>query len=272
MDRLRNTDIKYLKGIGPRRAELLEKNLGIRTYRDMLYHFPASYIDRSTVRRIAEFEGEDMPAVQVRGRFVTFTVQGEGAKMRLVGLFSDGSGTMEVVWLQRIKQLRGLYSIGTDYILFGKPTCFNGRWSMVHPEIDPPGSSAAGDGLRGVYPLTEQLRNRGISSRTFAMASGEILRAAGNISETLPPHIISRYALMPLRDALVNIHAPRSLAELDKARLRLKFEELFYLQLDIQRFARRRSQASRGFQFARIGHFFNNFYTQQIPFPLTGAH
>ena len=271
MDRLRNTHIKYLKGIGPRRAELLEKNLGISTYRDMLYHFPSSYVDRSTVRRIADFTGDDMPSVQVRGRFVTFTVQGEGAKTRLVGLFTDGTATMEVVWFQRIKQLRGLYTTGTDYTLFGKPSCFNGRWSMVHPEIDPPGSALATDGLRGVYPLTEQLRNRGFSSRTFATAASEILRAAPVIAETLPAEVIARYSLMPLRDALLNVHSPSSTTQLDKARLRLKFEELFYLQLDIQRYARKRSGSSVGFPFPRIGHFFNNFYTQQLPFPLTGA-
>lgn len=271
MDRLRNTHIKYLKGIGPRRADLLEKNLGISTYRDMLYHFPTSYVDRSTVRRIADFSGDDMPSVQVRGRFVTFTVQGEGAKTRLVGLFADGSATMEVVWFQRIKQLRSLYTTGTDYTLFGKPTCFNGRWSMVHPEIDPPGSALATDGLRGVYPLTEQLRNRGFSSRTFASAAIEILRAAPAIAETLPQEVIARYSLMPLREALLAVHSPASTTQLDKARLRLKFEELFYLQLDIQRYARRRSSASVGFPFPRIGHFFNNFYTQQLPFPLTGA-
>lgn len=271
MDRLRATDIKYLKGIGPKRAELLGKNLGIATYRDMIYHFPTSYVDRSTIRRIADFEGEEMPAVQLKGRFVTFTVQGEGAKTRLVGLFSDGSGTMEVVWFQRIKQLRSIYNTGTEYILFGRPSCFNGRWSMVHPEVDPPGKAVGEGGLRGVYPLTEQLRNRGFSSRTFASAASEILRAAPAIGETLPPHVIARHRLMGLREALCNIHSPSSIAQLDKARLRLKFEELFYLQLDIQRYARRRSAASVGFRFSHIGHFFNNFYTQQLPFPLTGA-
>ena len=111
-----DTDIKYLKGFGPRRADMLEKNLGIRTYRDLLYHFPTSYVDRS---------------VQVRGRFVSITVQGEGAKSRLVGLFSDGSGVMEVVWFQRIKAMRELYHTSTEYVVFGKPTPFNGRWSMV---------------------------------------------------------------------------------------------------------------------------------------------
>lgn len=271
MERLRNTDIKYLRGIGPKRAELLDKNLGIKTYRDMLYHFPTHYVDRTTIRRIADFEGEDMAAVQVRGQFVSFNVVGEGAKMRLVGLFSDGSGTMEVVWFKRIKSLREIYHTHTEYILFGKPSAFNGRWSMVHPEIDPPGASSGQGGFRGVYPLTEQLRNRGFSSRTFATAASEILSGVRQIQETLPGHIIERYGLMDLHTALKAIHMPPSMAMLDKARLRLKFEELFYLQMDIQRYARRRSSATQGFRFAKVGQFFNTFYSQFLPFPLTGA-
>lgn len=268
---MRNTDIKYLRGIGPKRAELLDKNLGIKTYHDMLYHFPTHYVDRTTIRLIRDFEGEDMAAVQVRGQFVSFNTIGEGAKMRLVGLFSDGSGTMEVVWFKRIKSIRELYHTHTEYTLFGKPSVFNGRWSMVHPEIDPPGAPMAQAGFRGVYPLTEQLRNRGFSSRTFATAAAEILGGAKYIPETLPPHILSRYGLVDLRTALTTIHTPPSMAMLDKARLRLKFEELFYLQLDIQRYARRRSSSTQGFRFARIGQFFNNFYNQFLPFPLTGA-
>ena len=171
-----DTDIKYLKGFGPRRADMLEKNLGIRTYRDLLYHFPTSYVDRSSIRRIADFSGNDMPSVQVRGRFVSITVQGEGAKSRLVGLFSDGSGVMEVVWFQRIKAMRELYHTSTEYVVFGKPTPFNGRWSMVHPEIDAPGAAATQIEFRGVYPLTEQLRNRGFSSRTFSLPCAETTR------------------------------------------------------------------------------------------------
>jgi len=271
LERLRNTDIKYLRGIGPKRAELLDKNLGIRTYYDMLYHFPTHYIDRTTIRRIRDFEGEDMAAVQVRGQFVSFNTIGEGAKMRLVGLFSDGSGTMEVVWFRRIKSIRELYHTHTEYTLFGKPSVFNGRWSMVHPEVDPPGAPMGQVGFRGVYPLTEQLRNRGFSSRTFATAASEILAGARYIEETLPAHVISRYGLVDLCTALTVIHNPPSMAMLDRARLRLKFEELFYLQLDIQRYARRRSSTTQGFRFGHIGKFFNDFYSQFLPFPLTGA-
>ncbi len=266
-----DTDIKFLKGFGPRRADLLEKNLGIRTYRDMLYHFPTSYIDRSTIRRIADFAGADMPSVQVRGRFVSLTVQGEGAKTRLVGLFSDGSGLMEVVWFQRIKAMREHYHTATDYIVFGKPVEFNGRWSMVHPEIDLPGAVAARIESRGVYPLTEQLRGRGFSSRTFSVAAQEILAAIRSVPETLPRSIVESMGLMGLDEALRVIHNPPDPALLDKARVRLKFDELFYLQLDIQNRLRRRQAETPGFFFPRIGRYFNTFYTDFLPFPLTGA-
>lgn len=264
-------DIKYLKGIGPKRAELLDKNLGIKTYYDLLYHFPTHYIDRRSVYRIIDFAGDDMPSLQVRGKFVSFTVQGEGAKTRLVGLFSDGSGVMEVVWFQRIKAIRQLYHTATEYILFGKPSQFNGRWSMVHPEIDTPDAAESKGGFRGVYPLTEQLRNRGFSSRTFSNAVTDILRGIKAMSETLPQEVIAGYRLMGLREAMTAIHNPQSPAQLEGARMRFKFEELFYLQLDIQRYARRRNGSVRGFHFPRIGHFFNTFYSQFLPFPLTGA-
>ncbi|MDE5989660.1 MAG: ATP-dependent DNA helicase RecG [Duncaniella sp.] len=271
MDRLRRTEIKFLRGMGPKRAELLDKNLGIKTFHDLLYHFPTHYIDRRSVYRIIDFTGNDMPSLQVRGRFVSFNVQGEGAKTRLVGLFSDGSGLMEVVWFQRIKSLRQLYHTATEYILFGKPSNFNGRWSMVHPEVDTPDSASAQGGFRGVYPLTEQLRNRGFSSRTFANAATEILSGIRNVTETLTPRIIGCHRLIGLHEALKAIHSPQTPQQLEQARFRLKFEELFYLQLDIQRYARRRNGAIKGFVFPRIGHFFNTFYSQFLPFPLTGA-
>ena len=257
--------------MGPKRAELLDKNLGIKTFHDLLYHFPTHYIDRRSVYRIIDFAGDDMPSLQVRGRFVSFNVQGEGAKMRLIGLFSDGSGLMEVVWFQRIKSLRQLYHTATEYILFGKPSNFNGRWSMVHPEVDTPENATAQGGFRGVYPLTEQLRNRGFSSRTFANAATEILSGIRTVSETLTPQIITRHRLMGLHEALTAIHSPQSPQQLEQARFRLKFEELFYLQLDIQRYVRRRNGTIKGFLFPRIGHFFNTFYSQFLPFPLTGA-
>ncbi len=271
MNGLRRMDIKFLRGIGPKRAELLEKNLGIKTYHDLLFHFPTHYIDRRSIYRIIDFAGDDMPSLQVKGKFISFTVQGEGAKTRLVGLFSDGSAVMEVVWFQRIKTLRQLYHTATEYILFGKPSNFNGRWSMVHPEVDTPEAASAQGGFRGVYPLTEQIRNRGFSSKTFSTAVSDILSGIQEMAETLPPEIISRHRLIGIREAISAIHSPQSPAQLEQARLRLKFEELFYLQLDIQRYARKRNSAIQGFHFPRIGHFFNTFYSEFLPFPLTNA-
>lgn len=270
MNRLRSLDIKFLRGIGPKRAELLNKQLGISSYRDLLYHFPHRYVDRSTFYKISQFEG-DMPAVQVKGRFLAMSLHGEGAKTRLVGVFTDGITTMEVVWFRKVKQIRESYHNGNEYILFGKPEVFNGKWSMVHPEVDLPDSAGASQGLRGIYPLTDALRNQGIATRQIFTWIQTALNAAPHISETLPDYIIRKLRLMPLRDALVNIHNPQSLEALNAAKLRLKFEELFYLQLNIQRYSRQRNMALAGFRFSRIGDYFNRFYFEQLPFELTGA-
>lgn len=270
MNRLRNLDIKYLKGIGPKRAELLGKQLGIKSYRDLLYHFPTRYLDRSSIYRVKDLSGE-MHMIQLKGRFIAMTVQGEGAKTRLVGVFTDGTGTMEVVWFRRIKQIRESYHTGNEYIIFGKPELFNNRWSMVHPEVDTPAATTAAQGLRGVYPLTETLRNQGIGARQIFTWVQTAFAASPVITETLPRSIIERLKLMSLRESLINIHNPQSNEKLQAARLRLKFEELFYIQLNIQRYSRRRNAQLTGFRFPRIGQYFNTFYSQQMPFELTGA-
>ncbi|MBD5347223.1 MAG: ATP-dependent DNA helicase RecG [Bacteroides sp.] len=270
-----STDITYLKGVGPARAKLLAKELGIHTYMDLIEHFPSSYLDRTSIHHIDDFAGDEMPAVQVKGRFITFTIQGEGAKRRLVGLFSDGRSTMEVIWFRRIDSIKKAYLPGTEYIIFGKPSLFkaSGRWSMVHPEVDVPGAvTTAAGGLRGVYPLTERLRNAGISSRNiFTWAQAALAAVLPSTAETLPPEVISRCRLVGLREALSAVHNPPSGRALEAARYRLKFEELFYLQLNIQLYGRRRKAATEGYRFPRIGHYFNRFYNEMLPFPLTGA-
>lgn len=266
----RDIEVKFVKGIGPARAKLLEEELKIRTCHDLLNHFPSHYVDRTQIYLIRNFSGE-MPSVQIKGRFVTFTTQGEGAKMRLVGLFSDGTATMEVVWFKRIKALKDLYQTGREYIVFGKPQEFNGRWSMVHPEVDPPESAAATGGLRGIYPLTEKLRNRGISSRNIFMWIQNALSAIKDIPETLPPEVIERYRLTGRDRAMREVHNPQDNGSLQRARERLKFEELFYLQLNIQRFSHHRASSVQGIPFPRIGRFFNGFYSEVLPFPLTDA-
>lgn len=271
MDKLRATDIKFLKGVGPKRAELLEKQLNIRSMYDLLYHFPTHYIDRSRFYTISEFTS-DMPMIQVRGRFVSFTVHGEGAKMRLVGLFTDGRTTMEVVWFRQIKWMRENYRTGIEYVVFGKPSDFSGRWSMVHPEIDTPQAIASAAPLRGVYPLTEQLRNRGITSKNIHTWINTLLGGvAATITDPLPRSLIGRLNLMPKGEALRQIHNPTDPESLRRARYRLKFEELFYLQLNIINYSRRRSLSTSGYRFPRVGDIFNRFYFECLPFPLTDA-
>ncbi len=271
MDRLRHIDVKFLKGVGPKRAEALKKEFGIVTAADLLRHYPLHYVDRTSVYRIADFAGE-MPSVQVRGRFISFSTQGEGAKMRLIGLFSDGTRAMEMVWFRKLKEMRKLYNTATEYVAFGKPVEFNGRWSMVHPEIDAAESVNAASGLRGVYPLTEKLRSMGFSSRTFHTIISTLTEApAWAVAEPLPQSIIERYGLMSLADALRIVHNPKNNSELQQARQRLKFEELFYLQLNILRYCRQRKSSVGGFRFSRIGRYFNSFYHECLPFPLTGA-
>ena len=270
MSRLNDLDIKYLTGVGPKRAELLAEQLKIHTFYDLLYYFPFRYVDRSRIFQVRELTA-DMPFIQLKGWFVTFTEHGEGAKRRLQGLFSDGTGTVDVVWFNRIKYISENYHTNTEYIVFGKPSLFNGRFSLVHPEIE---TSVAGNephGLRGVYNLTDKLRNRSFSSKTFQQLISNLLTKVQTIPETLPPDVRDRYHLMPLREALENIHFPQSIDALNRAKLRLKFEELFLIQLNILRYAKGRNAKQKGFVFARIGEFFNSFYFNVLPFPLTEA-
>lgn len=272
MNSLRNIEIKFVKGIGPTRGQLLEKQLQIRTAFDLLRRYPSHYVDRSSVYKIADFAGA-MPSVQVKGHFVSFNEQGEGAKTRLVGLFTDGTRTMEVIWFRNIRNIRKAYLTGTEYILFGKPALFErtNTWSMIHPEVDTTASPGSSQGLRGVYPLTETLRNRGISSRQLHTWIQNLLSSRPVITDPLPASVTGLYGLMPLRDALVAIHNPRDNDSLQRARFRLKFEELFYIQADMLRNSRTRKSASRGQIFSRPGHFFDSFYRDVLPFPLTGA-
>ncbi len=270
MNSLRNYDIKFLKGVGPRRAELLKKELGIASGYDLVRHYPTHYLDRSKVYTVRELNDE-MPYVQLRGRFITFNTLGEGAKMRLVGLFSDGTATMEVVWFRRIKAIRESLNTGTEYILFGKPSSFMGTKQMSHPEIDTPQSLAAQQQIRGVYPLTEKLRNANITSRQISVWIQTLLNSKRNIIDPLPQSVISDNRLMTLNDAIRQIHNPTDADSLQKARVRLKFDELIYIQVDMLRRSQRRKSISVGHRLKRVGDMFNRFYRECLPFDLTGA-
>ena len=272
MNQLRKTEIKYLPGVGPKRAELLAKQLEIRSFYDLLYYFPFRYIDRSTIHHITDLQGE-MPYIQLKGRFINFTPQGEGAKRRLNALFTDGSGTIECVWFNRVKQIQESYRIGTEYVIFGKPTLYKGYYSIAHPEVDVYSPAKLTGGLRGMYNLTETLRNRSFSNRTMQQLIDNLLatEAVARIPDPLPQEIIDKYHLMPLAEALKNIHRPTDINSLQKAQFRLKYEELFYLQLNILRYSSTRNAKLRGFVFSRVGHYFNSFYSEHLPFALTGA-
>ena len=272
MNQLRKSEIKYLSGVGPKRAELLAKQLDIHSFYDLLYYFPFRYIDRSTIHHITDLQG-DMPYIQLKGRFINFTPQGEGAKRRLNALFTDGTGTIECVWFNRVKQIQESYRTGIEYVIFGKPSLYKGVYSIVHPEVDVFSQAKLSGGLRGMYNLTETLRNRSFTNRTMQQLVDNLLAtdAVSRIADPLPAEIIEKYHLMPLAEALKNIHRPADISTLQRAQFRLKYEELFYLQLNIMRYSSARNAKLRGFVFSRVGHYFNTFYSEHLPFALTGA-
>ncbi len=272
MNELQNMDIKYLHGVGPKRAELLAKQLDIRSYYDLLYYFPFRYIDRSTIHRICDLDGE-LPYIQLRGRFVVFTPQGQGAKRRINALFSDGTGTIECVWFNRVKQIQDAYHTGVEYVIFGKPTLFKGVYSIAHPEVDVYNPQKMTAGVRGMYNLTETLRNRAFSQRTMQQLIDNLLSAnvVQRLADPLPEVLMRRHRLMPLHEALVNIHQPASIDALQMAQFRLKYDELFMLQLNILKYASTRNAKFKGLVFNKVGNYFNRFYSECLPFPLTGA-
>ncbi len=263
-----------MKGVGPTRADLLKSELNISTVYDLLHHFPTAYLDRSRTYSIRSLLGvtDEMPMLQLRGRFVTFNTLGEGARMRLIGLFSDGTATIECVWFRGISQIKKKLNTATEYVLFGKPTTFNGSLQMAHPEIDSPETIAHMPGIRGVYPLTEKLRQRYINSSTLHTIIAEYLATRKHpFAETLPASVVESCNLMSIDEAIRTIHIPVDAKSLERARFRLKFEELFYIQTDIIRRSRIRKQQIEGYFMPHVGRWFNDFYYHCLPFELTGA-
>ena len=271
---LRHADIKYVKGIGPHRADLLAAEVGIRNVYDLLRHYPTGYVDRSkiySIRSLCMADGE-LPSVQVKGRFVSFNVLGEGARQRLVGLFTDGTATMECVWFKGVRNIRKKLVTASEYIIFGKPGRFNSVLQMTHPEVDIPGTIGAAQGLRGVYPLTERLRTDNFGSRAFfASISSYLVGHASPFRDPLPSSVIRNNGLIGFDEAIRAIHIPQDLEKLAAAKLRLKFEELFFIQVDMLRRARKRKCSTEGYYMPRVGRWFNDFYSQCLPFELTGA-
>lgn len=270
---LSSRDIKFLPGVGPHRAEILEKELGIRSFRDLLYHFPYKYVDRSRIYKVSEIDGT-MPYIQLKGQILSFETFGEGRQRRLVAHFSDGTGVADLVWFQGIKFVTGKYKCREDYIVFGKPTVFGGRVNIAHPDIErADGLTLSAMGLRPYYNTTEKMKRMNISSGAIEKLVATLFSVIGDdeVEETLSPGIVAAHGLMPLMEALRNVHFPRNPEVLRRAQYRLKFEELFYIQLNILRYSRERRNRFGGIVFGRVGENFNTFYSEYLPFCLTGA-
>lgn len=267
-----SSDIKYLKGVGEKRAKSLESEYGIRTFRDLAYTFPFRYVDRSRFYSIHEFRGE-MPAVQVRGHFLRIDVEGEGFRQRLKGIFTDGEKMMEVVWFSKVKTLKNVYLPGREYILFGKPTEYRGVWSMSHPEVTVSDPQKPPVGFTGIYSVSEAAKRKGFNGKTIGVLARNMIEHSqySTMEETLPSEIVAAYRLMPLTEAIRQLHIPTHPEMLKRAKERIKFEELFYLQLHILRYSRERGRRIAGIPFPRIGEKFNKFYKECLPFSLTGA-
>ena len=269
---LTTRDIKYLSGVGPQKAAVLNKELEIYSLHDLLYYFPYKYVDRSRIYYIHEIDG-NMPYIQLKGKILGFETFGEGRQRRLLAHFSDGTGVVDLVWFQGIKYVTNKYKLHEEYIVFGKPTVFNGRINVAHPDIDSPADlKLSSMGLQPYYNTTEKMKRSFLNSHAIEKMMATVIgQIQEPLSETLSPKLIADHHLMSLTDALRNIHFPSNPELLRKAQYRLKFEELFYVQLNILRYAKDRQRKYRGYVFETVGEIFNTFYSKNLPFELTGA-
>ena len=270
---LSTQDIKFLPGVGPRRADLFNKELSIYTVEDLLGHYPYRYVDRSRFYKLSEIS-EDMPFIQVKGKIMQFEKIGTGHKQRLTAIFSDGENVIELIWFKGVRFILDRYKIGVEYVIFGKPTLFNRKYNIVHPEIEtveqlPPPDQM---GFQPFYNTTEKMKNNFLNSKAIQKILYPVIKKIeSGIPETIPTSIIQRFRLMNLTESLVNIHFPKNSEALSRARQRLKFEELFYIQLNILRQTHWRDNTFKGFIFSKVGDYFNTFFNEHLPFELTGA-
>ena len=265
-------DVKYLPGVGPARAALLKGELQISTLQDLLYYFPYKYIDRSRIFQIKEVDGT-MPYIQLKGKILSFEQIGEGRRQRLVAHFTDGTGVADLVWFSGVKYTLDRYRPGVEYVVFGKPTIFGGRVNIAHPEIDLEEKLNLQEmGMQPYYNTTEKMKKAGLNSTAIRKLVNNLMALIVEpLPETLPDWLREKEHLMPLTDALKVLHNPRTPLELRLAQLRVKFEELFYIQLNLARFASDRQRRFKGFVFGKVGEHFNRFYNEKLPFSLTGA-
>ena len=272
MSSILDQDIQFLPNIGTKTKEILSKELGIRSYGDLLEYYPYKYVDRSKVFHISEFTS-DMPFVQLKGKILSYEEVDIGNRNKmLVAHFSDGYGVVDLVWFRSAQYIIKSYKVGTEYIVFGKPSAYNGRFRFAHPDIDDASKLQISEmGMQPFYGLTENMKKRGYTSRSIERITRSLVSILPPLPETLPDFIVNRLHLVSRDAALRMIHYPHSHQEMQKAQVRLKFEELFYVQLNILRYASDQRRKYRGYIFNRIGDIFNGFYAHHLPFELTGA-
>ena len=264
--------IMYLPGVGPKKAEILQKEAGISSYEDLLFYFPYKYIDRSRFYKVAEVTG-DMPYIQMKGRILFFDTVGEGRTRRLIGKFTDGTGTIDLVWFKGINYVLDKIKTGVDYIVFGKPTEFGHIYNIPHPDIDTlDQADKVANGLTPFYNTSEKMKKSFLNSRAVQNLQYTLLSGLNwTLPETLPPDVLNRIRMMSFPEAIRNVHFPESVDKLRKAQLRLKFDELFFIQLNILRTSNLRKLKLRGIVFPSVGDYFNTFYKEYLPFELTNA-
>ena len=273
MNKILDQDIKYLKGVGPKRSALLGRELNIYTFKDLLYHFPYKYIDRSKIFRINEIN-TTQTFIQIRGKIITFRTEGHPRRKRLVALFSDGNDSIELVWFQGINWVMKSYQTDREYIVFGRPVLFNSRISIAHPEIEPAEKSdeEISSSFSAQYRTTEKLKSQYVSSKTIQkLVSNLISLIIERVEESLPDYLVKKLNLFSLKEALFNIHFPENNKLLEKATYRLKFEELFLIQLNILKQKYFRQHRYKGFVFSKVGDYLNDFYRLRLSFDLTEA-
>jgi ATP-dependent DNA helicase RecG len=272
MSKLEN-DISFLKGVGPARADQFRMELGIRTWEDLLMHYPFRYVDKSQFQKVCDVKS-DAVAVQLQGTIVRLTELGEARAKRLVGIFQDETGTMELVWFKGARWLKSSLPVNKPCLVYGKPTEFKGKFNIAHPEVEEIESSrmAAGVGLKPVYSTTEKMSNRGLNSNVIGKLTLQLCEEVRHeIPEVLPQELIQQYKLISRAEALVQLHAPANAEKLEQARRRLKFEELFFLQLQVLQTKLAGTVDQRGVVFEKVGELFNSFYKKHLLFELTGA-
>ena len=273
MHSILDQDIMYLPGVGPRKKEILSKELNINTFGDLLEYYPYKYVDRTQIYRIAQLQG-DMPYVQLKGRILSFEEFDMGPRRkRLIAHFSDGWNVDDLVWFQGTKYILNTYKVGVDYIVFGKPSMYGGRFQIAHPDIDEVTELKLTEmGMQPHYGTSERMKKAGITSRTMEkLTKGLLEQMQAPLTETLPPFITNALHLASRDEAMRGVHYPHNNDELQRAQMRLKFEELFYVQLNILRYANYHRRKYRGYNFSKIGQYFNDFYHNNLPFELTDA-